>query len=169
MNDNENWKPVDSADPCQICGKTTWCWITIDGAVATCRREADGAHKTMEWADGPAYIHHLGEPDPSMRSTGEHQERVALTVEQIDARDRIYRALLESLGLNDTHREDLKRRGLTDDAIAAGGYGSLPYSNTNYRLNGLLKDFDGARKMMRSMMGGKRIPGMMKMPTGPQR
>ena len=34
-------------------------------------------------------------------------------------------------------------------------------------VNGLLKDFEGARKMMRTMMGGKRMPGMMKMPAGP--
>jgi signal recognition particle subunit SRP54 len=32
-------------------------------------------------------------------------------------------------------------------------------------VNGLLKDFEGARKMMRTMMGGKRIPGMMKVPA----
>ncbi len=35
---------------------------------------------------------------------------------------------------------------------------------TTSDVNGLLKDFEGARKMMRSMMGGKRMPGMMKMP-----
>ncbi len=37
---------------------------------------------------------------------------------------------------------------------------------TTSDVNGLLKDFDGARKMMRTMMGGKRVPGMMKMPAG---
>jgi signal recognition particle subunit SRP54 len=35
---------------------------------------------------------------------------------------------------------------------------------TTADVNALLKDFDGARKMMRTMMGGKRVPGM-KMPT----
>jgi signal recognition particle subunit SRP54 len=38
---------------------------------------------------------------------------------------------------------------------------------TTSDVNGLLKDFEGARKMMRTMMGGKRMPGMMKMPAGP--
>jgi signal recognition particle subunit SRP54 len=33
-------------------------------------------------------------------------------------------------------------------------------------VNALIKDFEGARKMMRTMMGGKRMPGMMKMPKG---
>jgi signal recognition particle subunit SRP54 len=31
---------------------------------------------------------------------------------------------------------------------------------TTADVNALLKDFDGARKMMRTMMGGKRVPGM---------
>jgi len=35
---------------------------------------------------------------------------------------------------------------------------------TTADVNALLKDFDGARTMMRTMMGGKRVPGM-KMPT----
>jgi signal recognition particle subunit SRP54 len=38
---------------------------------------------------------------------------------------------------------------------------------TTSDINGLLKDFEGARKMMRTMMGGKRMPGMMKMPAVP--
>jgi signal recognition particle subunit SRP54 len=38
---------------------------------------------------------------------------------------------------------------------------------TTADVNGLLKDFEGARKMMRTMMGGKRVPGMMRMPAGP--
>jgi signal recognition particle subunit SRP54 len=35
---------------------------------------------------------------------------------------------------------------------------------TTADVNALLKDFEGARKMMRTMMGGKRVPGM-KVPT----
>ena len=37
---------------------------------------------------------------------------------------------------------------------------------TTSDVNGLLKDFEGARKMMRGMMGGKRMPGMTKVPSG---
>ncbi len=40
---------------------------------------------------------------------------------------------------------------------------------TTADVNGLLKDFEGARKMMRGMMGGKRMPGMVKVPRGPRR
>ena len=36
---------------------------------------------------------------------------------------------------------------------------------TTADVNTLLKDFESARKMMRTMMGGKRIPGMAKMPS----
>jgi signal recognition particle subunit SRP54 len=37
---------------------------------------------------------------------------------------------------------------------------------TTADVNGLLKDFEGARKMMRTMMGGKRMPGMLRPPGG---
>ena len=40
---------------------------------------------------------------------------------------------------------------------------------TTADVNGLLKDFEGARTMMRTMMGGKRVPGMMKVSTGPKK
>jgi signal recognition particle subunit SRP54 len=36
---------------------------------------------------------------------------------------------------------------------------------TTADVNALLKDFEGARKMMRTMMGGKRMPGMMAVPS----
>ena len=36
---------------------------------------------------------------------------------------------------------------------------------TTSDVNTLLKDFEGARKMMRTMMGGKRMPGMMSVPS----
>jgi signal recognition particle subunit SRP54 len=40
---------------------------------------------------------------------------------------------------------------------------------TTSDVNQLLKDFEGARKMMRTMLGGKRLPGMMKIPgAGPR-
>src|SRR5205823_4558044 len=39
---------------------------------------------------------------------------------------------------------------------------------TTSDVNQLLKDFEGARKMMRTMMGGKRVPGM-KLPGTGQR
>jgi signal recognition particle subunit SRP54 len=39
---------------------------------------------------------------------------------------------------------------------------------TTADVNTLLKDFEGARKMMRSMMGGKGLPGMLSMPQMPK-
>ncbi|HET9249515.1 MAG TPA: signal recognition particle protein, partial [Actinomycetota bacterium] len=39
---------------------------------------------------------------------------------------------------------------------------------TTSDVNTLLKDFEGARKMMRSMMGGKGMPGMPSMPRMPK-
>ena len=41
--------------------------------------------------------------------------------------------------------------------------------STTADVNGLLKDFEGARKMMRSMLGSGRMPGLMKMATAPKK
>jgi len=40
---------------------------------------------------------------------------------------------------------------------------------TTSDVNGLLKDFEGARRMMRSMMGSGKLPGLAKMATAPKR
>jgi signal recognition particle subunit SRP54 len=39
---------------------------------------------------------------------------------------------------------------------------------TTADVNGLLKDFESARKMMRQMKGGTRAPGMLRLPTAPK-
>ncbi len=46
----------------------------------------------------------------------------------------------------------------------AGGSGT-----TTSDVNGLLKDFEGARKMMKSMMGSARLPGLTKIATAPRK
>ncbi len=45
----------------------------------------------------------------------------------IEQRHTVYSALLNSLTLSQEHRENLLERGLTNEAIEAGGYRSLPY------------------------------------------
>ena len=44
----------------------------------------------------------------------------------LEERDRVYRALLSRLTLAPDHRENLLRRGLTDEAIERLGYKSTP-------------------------------------------
>jgi signal recognition particle GTPase len=39
---------------------------------------------------------------------------------------------------------------------------------TTADVNTLLKDFEAARKMMRQVMGGRRLPGLPGMPTAPR-
>ncbi|MBI3647333.1 MAG: signal recognition particle protein [Actinobacteria bacterium] len=46
---------------------------------------------------------------------------------------------------------------------------ALGSGTTTSDVNGLLKDFDGARKMMRGMVGSGRMPGMAKVATGPKK
>ena len=51
-----------------------------------------------------------------------------------------------------------RRNPLSSPGPAACGSPTAPGSRPA-DVNSLLKDFEGARKMMRTMMGGKRMPG----------
>lgn len=54
-----NWKPTRKSEPCAICGATGWCAKSIDGTVAKCMHEAEGAFKTAEDGSGLAHFHRL--------------------------------------------------------------------------------------------------------------
>lgn len=49
---------VTRAEPCAICGRSTWCGRTADGSLALCARVAEGASRTA--ANG-AHVHVLAE------------------------------------------------------------------------------------------------------------
>jgi hypothetical protein len=134
-----SWRTLTQSETCPVCDHTGWCRTSPDGAIIACRRK-ESAHK-REYSDGSeAWLHYLGEPDPSL--VGEAQERKPLTPEEIERRDSVYVALIELLGLSDQHRADLKARGLTDASIDAGQYASLPYTPNDFRLGRLLSSFD---------------------------
>jgi len=153
--ERERWQEANAAEPCPICGNKKWCRRSPDGKWVACRREARGAVKTKRYSDGgEAYIHDLqpgrprdnGTPKrrrPASRggrttttTTGIANEAPSgggtgaaadgLTNEEAATRDRTYRLLLDALTLSPGHRQDLQRRGLTDEQIDAGGYRTWP-------------------------------------------
>jgi hypothetical protein len=40
------YETVSKKFPCEICGKSDWCFRSRDGEVHGCRRVSDGIHKT---------------------------------------------------------------------------------------------------------------------------
>lgn len=104
--------------------------------MAACRRVARGASQTKPDKNGAdVYLHRLGsslESTSTEHSNGMHrpvETRSSSTqIPRADAvlLDRAYRLLLDTLTLNDHHRDDLRRRGLSNAAIADLGYRTLP-------------------------------------------
>src|SRR5687767_14690445 len=57
MTGAKDWRKVTKEAPCPICGKDHACKISVDGAVAMCKRFEQGAFSTSKgW-----YFHRLGD------------------------------------------------------------------------------------------------------------
>ena len=63
-------------------------------------------------------------------------KRPSTPIASPETRDKVYRAMLNDLSLNDKHIADLKRRGLSDEEISNSLYRSIPAKTTRlpYRL-----------------------------------
>jgi len=119
------WAP---AKPCPVCGKTNksgWCSQSLDGRVVCCRSQEDGCFASREDVNGvPYYLHHSdGEP---VAGDWSHYQRGAARRANPNHLDFVYGVLLGCLDLDDQHRRDLRRRGLTKDDIDERRYRSLP-------------------------------------------
>jgi hypothetical protein len=119
-----NWIQVSKASPCPVCKEPDWCSVSLNGTVAKCMRRAEGAFRIKTDKNGAEYyLHRLeGEavkPPPPPGSTA-HDRADA------DTLYRVYSALLAGLPLSEAHRDNLRRRGLSDAEIDRRGYGTLP-------------------------------------------
>lgn len=117
---------VTDATPCAICGGPDWCSRSKDGAISLCRRvhRPDGLARDDKHGV-PYYVYASAEALRAARRITPADD-VATAVADLAVRDSAYRALLNDLGVSDAHRENLRRRGLTDAIITARGYASLP-------------------------------------------
>jgi hypothetical protein len=57
------------------------------------------------------------------------EKRVDVDAASLSTRTKTYKGLIDILTLTDDHRKELKRRGLSDDAIESGQYRSYPLIN----------------------------------------
>jgi hypothetical protein len=116
------WVRVNRQNRCPICGKPDWCLVSPDGKAAICARiesERPAGNKGAGW------IHKLDNslplPPTKPRLEGKQVPKAAP-----DVLDKVYRALLSELSLSEAHRENLRRRGLTDVEIESLLYKTLP-------------------------------------------
>ena len=81
-------------------------------------------------------------PDPASRSAGPDRASGIIEPADSDLRSEVYGRLLSELPLSDPHRADLRRRGLSDDAIDRLGYRSLRKFDLRQAVGRLKKEFD---------------------------
>lgn len=121
--DPRAWRDVSPSHRCPVCRSDSWCQVHRVEPVVLCKRVQ--ARQAKANRDGvPFYVHRLD---------GDAWEPEALPPPAADVAcagadvcDAAYRAALGGLGLTDAHRANLHARGLSDAAIEANGYRSLP-------------------------------------------
>ncbi len=121
--DRRAWRDVSPRHRCPVCNSDSWCSVHRTDPVVLCKRVENGrAHETRDGV--PFWVHRLDfdawEPEdmpPAGACVARSEPRVL---------DAAYRALLGGLSLSESHRMNLRARGLTDARIDANGYRTLP-------------------------------------------
>lgn len=122
---NGSWVRVSVSSPCPVCKSPDWCSVSGDGALCKCMRVEDGSFRAKEDRNGARYyLHRLAEgsgPSPPPPRPGPEAKRAPA-----EALHDAYTGLLKRLSLSAAHRQALRERGLSDEAIDRAGYKSLP-------------------------------------------
>lgn len=138
----KGWVRVRQGSPCPICNSPDWCSVTADGAVAKCMRSEGGSYCTKLDRNGaPSHLHRLD--GRTARGTPAVESPTGLPPARADpdTLHEIYSAILAGLPLHQRHRNNLSQRGLPDDRIDEGGYGTLPQQGRSRLVAGLAERF----------------------------
>ncbi len=142
---NDSWEAVSSKNPCPVCAKTSWCRRNKHNKIIVCRRNFDdNAHSVKEDDNGVPYAVYLPKDFNSNQVPQALKKSYKKVVKFEKASDftlnEVYSAFLASLTLTELHKENLQRRGLTDDEIELLGYKSVT-GKDNHLADKLLAKF----------------------------
>lgn len=124
---NSVFKSASNQNPCPRCGRKKWCSEKLDGSAVFCRHDDTGIHKVDKtgadyWifpSNGELYTQ-KNEIDPPPLYIKRASPEIL---------DSVYVQLLLSLPLDDGHKEDLIKRGLSEKAIDQNFYRTSKYSD----------------------------------------
>jgi uncharacterized protein DUF3854 len=120
------WHAVTRRARCAVCGKPDWCRVSPDGAMALCRRVAEGGLHRVDTAGVHYWLHVLAADLRSGDSLDAPPFPRTPARAAADILNAVYGAWLALLPLIPRHRADLRRRGLADQDIVLRQYRSLP-------------------------------------------
>jgi hypothetical protein len=140
---DDNW---EAAKCCPVCeSKKGRCRVTKDGARAMCRYKHEGSVAAVD--NGNAWIHLLdgaaSEANGSTTTGRKQKENDGPTPDPApaDVRHEVYTALLGMMKLNQFHRRNLERRGLSAEAIEQNEYRSMVHRFQPHAAEELARQF----------------------------
>lgn len=144
------FKEVTRSNPCSRCGKSSHCSQSVDQHFEICRKINDGRGITKLDKNGDEY--HLYYCGP--KSTGWTYQRSYREMPSFDQSvperassqelHQIYSELLNGLGLSNSHDDNLKKRGFSDDEIRKREFKSFPLTNRHYIVQRIYEKFGEA-------------------------
>lgn len=120
----EKFIKASPSHPCPICGGKDWCGF--NSYLASCMRDCRGSFKTIIQSDGNEAYQHKLTPGIVDIPFFINKQKPATETAPVTARNRVYKDFLSLLSLNQRHRDDLLRRGLSERDIKKNGYKSIP-------------------------------------------
>ena len=118
---------------CPICGHKSWCMVNVTGTKVICQR-VPNEHK-LDSING--YLYYLDKNAKVNFNIDKYQERTTYKKTDDNTLDLFYRAILLAYPLDKKHRQDLYKRGMTDEMInlhGGRGFGTY-YQFTKESLN----------------------------------
>ncbi|MGZ3775209.1 MAG: DUF3854 domain-containing protein [Pseudobdellovibrionaceae bacterium] len=144
---NTSWIEVTRKNPCARCLSGNWCSRSSDGNFEICRRNNDGTANTRLDKNGSEYHLYFNGIKMNSGKIGTRVYKKVPKVEDTTSIDteelhKVYSAVIEEFELSESHREDLRKRGLLDEDIEKNRYKSLLPDKKAELLKSLHKKFD---------------------------
>ena len=118
--------------PCPLCGGTNMFWVkrgNTHEVVIGCRgclMGIEGKARAKRIAEITRAVFGDATPLPVRSGNGVNPAKTGIQIADADTLNQAYRLVLDRLTLSQRHREDLRRRGLSESFIGLAQYRTLP-------------------------------------------
>lgn len=143
-----SWKGCSKANPCRVCGSTTWCFTSPDGDSWGCRKRSDGTEgfyhgERVDSTGSPYHLYFRDAPAGkgkketrarAKRDEGKQPKAAEIEILPPDRLGLVYGALLQRLTLDKVDRESLLEN-LTAEEIEQHRFRSLPSEKAGDRIS----------------------------------